>query len=77
MTFREIPCKIFHEQMSETDVQVKSSNNDHYRVRPVYSFIEPRATIPLEIVRLEGPSKEDKVYLNIKSPEKIEAFLFK
>ncbi|CAD6196770.1 unnamed protein product [Caenorhabditis auriculariae] len=41
--------------------KVKSSNNDHYRVRPVYGFVEGKQSTKLEIVRLEGPPKEDKL----------------
>lgn len=40
--------------------KVKSSNNEHYRVRPVYGFIEVGGTTSINIVRLEGPPKEDK-----------------
>ncbi|CAJ0572055.1 unnamed protein product, partial [Mesorhabditis spiculigera] len=40
--------------------KVKSSNNDHYRVRPVYGFIASKQSAELEIVRKEGPPKEDK-----------------
>ncbi|VDO24506.1 hypothetical protein V3C99_007818 [Haemonchus contortus] len=43
--------------------KVKSSNNDHYRVRPVYGFVDGKATTKLEIVRLSGPPKEDKLVI--------------
>lgn len=43
--------------------KVKSSNNDHYRVRPVYGFLESKKTEKLEIVRLAGPPKDDKLVI--------------
>ncbi|VDL62798.1 unnamed protein product [Nippostrongylus brasiliensis] len=43
--------------------KVKSSNNDHYRVRPVYGFVDGKGTTKLEIVRLTGPPKEDKLVI--------------
>ncbi|KAK0417847.1 hypothetical protein QR680_013238 [Steinernema hermaphroditum] len=41
--------------------KVKSSNNEHYRVKPVYGFIPPGGKTPIEIIRLAGPVKEDKL----------------
>ncbi|VDL66399.1 unnamed protein product [Nippostrongylus brasiliensis] len=41
--------------------KVKSSNNNEYRVKPVFGFVEPGANTPLEITRLAGPAKEDKM----------------
>uniref|UniRef100_A0A1I7XKB8 MSP domain-containing protein n=1 Tax=Heterorhabditis bacteriophora TaxID=37862 RepID=A0A1I7XKB8_HETBA len=43
--------------------KVKSSNNDHYRVRPVYGFVSGKGSTQLEIVRLSGPPKEDKLVI--------------
>ena len=43
--------------------KVKSSNNEHYRVRPVYGFIEAKQTANLEISRTPGPAKEDKLVI--------------
>lgn len=40
---------------------MKSSNNEHYRVKPVYGFITPKAKVAVEIIRLAGPPKEDKL----------------
>jgi len=40
--------------------KVKTSNNDHYRVQPVYGFIEPDQEMPIDIKRLPGPAREDK-----------------
>ncbi|CAJ0570192.1 unnamed protein product, partial [Mesorhabditis spiculigera] len=40
--------------------KVKSSNNECYRVRPVYGFIGSKATVVLDIMRMAGPPKEDK-----------------
>lgn len=41
--------------------KVKSSNNDHYRVKPVYGFVPPQGKTPFEIIRLNGPPKDDKL----------------
>ena len=43
--------------------KVKSSNNEQYRIRPVFGFVEPGATISLEITRLSGEPKEDKLVI--------------
>uniref|UniRef100_A0A1I7XXU9 Major sperm protein n=1 Tax=Steinernema glaseri TaxID=37863 RepID=A0A1I7XXU9_9BILA len=40
--------------------KVKSSNNNEYRLKPVFGFVEPGASTALEITRLAGPPKEDK-----------------
>ncbi|KAH7693116.1 MFP1-beta [Aphelenchoides avenae] len=41
--------------------KVKSSNNTEYRLKPVFGFIEPGAATPIEVTRLAGPPKEDKL----------------
>ncbi|EFP04257.1 hypothetical protein GCK72_009157 [Caenorhabditis remanei] len=43
--------------------KVKSSNNENYRVRPVFGFIEAKGKTKFEIVRLEGPVKDDKLMI--------------
>uniref|UniRef100_A0A915DRM7 MSP domain-containing protein n=1 Tax=Ditylenchus dipsaci TaxID=166011 RepID=A0A915DRM7_9BILA len=40
--------------------KVKTSNNEHYRVQPVYGFIDPGQEVPIDIKRLPGPPREDK-----------------
>ncbi|CAI4229525.1 unnamed protein product [Auanema sp. JU1783] len=40
--------------------KVKCSNNECFRVRPVYGFVDPQSKAPLEIRRDKGPAKEDK-----------------
>ncbi|CAL2035109.1 hypothetical protein CAEBREN_25274 [Caenorhabditis brenneri] len=56
-----------HNIISESDsrlaFKVKSSNNEHYRVRPVYGFIDAKGKSSLEINRLPGPAKEDKIVI--------------
>ena len=32
--------------------KIKSSNNDHYRLKPVYGYVEPGATAEFQVVRL-------------------------
>ncbi|VDM92972.1 unnamed protein product, partial [Onchocerca ochengi] len=41
-------------------MQVKSTNNEHYRVKPVYGFVPKGEKYELMIIRLEGPPREDK-----------------
>uniref|UniRef100_A0A914RYQ9 MSP domain-containing protein n=1 Tax=Parascaris equorum TaxID=6256 RepID=A0A914RYQ9_PAREQ len=41
-------------------MMVKTSNNEHYRVSPVYGFVEKSSKTNLQIIRLEGPPKADK-----------------
>ncbi|CAJ0945954.1 unnamed protein product, partial [Mesorhabditis belari] len=43
--------------------KVKSSNNTEYRLNPVFGFVEPGAVAPLEVTRLAGPPKEDKLVI--------------
>ncbi|CAD5214879.1 unnamed protein product [Bursaphelenchus xylophilus] len=43
--------------------KVKSSNNNEYRLKPVFGFIEPGASSALEITRLNGAPKEDKMVI--------------
>ncbi|GMT03451.1 hypothetical protein PENTCL1PPCAC_25625 [Pristionchus entomophagus] len=43
--------------------KVKSSNNNEYRLKPVFGFIDAGATAQVEITRLAGPPKEDKLVI--------------
>ena len=43
--------------------KVKSSNNNEYRLKPVFGFVEPEATASMEILRLPGPPKEDRLVI--------------
>ncbi|KAI1719060.1 MSP (Major sperm protein) domain-containing protein [Ditylenchus destructor] len=43
--------------------KVRSSNNEHYRLKPVYGIIEPNAATPIEVTRTAGPPKEDKLVI--------------
>ncbi|ETN68812.1 MSP domain protein [Necator americanus] len=56
-------CQVRNKSQGLRNQSVKSSNNDHYRVRPVYGFVEGKGTTKLEIVRLTGPAKEDKLVI--------------
>ncbi|KAK0397377.1 hypothetical protein QR680_002104 [Steinernema hermaphroditum] len=44
-------------------VKFKCSNNDLYRVSPVYSCLEPGSSQRVHIVRDPGPAKVDKMVL--------------
>ncbi|KAI6172456.1 MSP domain-containing protein [Aphelenchoides besseyi] len=50
-----------HEVVNLTDnrlgFKVKSSNNEHYRVKPVFGFVAPKGRTTLELIRLPGPPK--------------------
>lgn len=37
--------------------KVRTTNNDYYRVDPVFGFVEPGAIVQLEIIRKPGPPK--------------------
>ncbi|VDM30083.1 unnamed protein product [Toxocara canis] len=41
-------------------MMVKCSNNEHYRVTPVYGFVEKQSKSELTIIRLSGSPKKDK-----------------
>uniref|UniRef100_F1LFC6 Sperm-specific protein ZC168.6 n=1 Tax=Ascaris suum TaxID=6253 RepID=F1LFC6_ASCSU len=43
--------------------KVKTTNVVNYRVQPVYGFVEKRSKADLIILRLPGPPKEDKFYI--------------
>lgn len=43
--------------------KVKCSNNENYRVRPVYGFVGAKESSDLEINRVSGPAKEDKLVI--------------
>lgn len=42
---------------------MKSSNNNEYRLKPVFGFVEPGASAALEVTRLNGAPKEDKLVI--------------
>uniref|UniRef100_A0A915ALB3 Major sperm protein n=1 Tax=Parascaris univalens TaxID=6257 RepID=A0A915ALB3_PARUN len=46
--------------------KVKSTNNNEYRLRPVYGFVEATGNSPLEITRSAGPPKADKLVIQFK-----------
>ncbi|GMS96524.1 hypothetical protein PENTCL1PPCAC_18699, partial [Pristionchus entomophagus] len=56
-----VSVKIISSSESRLAFKVKTSNNDLYRVRPVYGFVEPKADAPLVVVRFPGPPKDDKL----------------
>ncbi|KJH48170.1 MSP domain protein [Dictyocaulus viviparus] len=41
--------------------KVKSSNNNEYRVNPVYGFVDAAGNASLDVTRLAGAPKEDKL----------------
>ncbi|CEF64209.1 MSP domain and PapD-like domain-containing protein [Strongyloides ratti] len=53
--------KIINTTESRHAFKVKTSNNECYRVKPVYGFVEGKAQCDFDVVRLSGPPKEDKI----------------
>ncbi|KAI1720943.1 MSP (Major sperm protein) domain-containing protein [Ditylenchus destructor] len=43
--------------------KVKSTNNDHYRLKPVFGFVEPGQSAAVKVTRLDGPPKDDKLVI--------------
>uniref|UniRef100_A0AC34PZ98 MSP domain-containing protein n=1 Tax=Panagrolaimus sp. JU765 TaxID=591449 RepID=A0AC34PZ98_9BILA len=50
-----------NEGVARMAFKIKSSNNVHYRMKPVYGFIDAGVSIPVEVVRHAGPAGEDKL----------------
>lgn len=43
--------------------KIKCSDNSLYRVNPVYGFAEPRSSVKIDVLRLNGEQKTDKLVL--------------
>ncbi|CAJ0605683.1 unnamed protein product [Cylicocyclus nassatus] len=43
--------------------KIKCSNNNDYGINPVYGFVEANGTVPINITRLPGPPKEDRMVI--------------
>ncbi|KHN82258.1 Sperm-specific class P protein 31 [Toxocara canis] len=61
-------CTLMLINMSATRVafRMHSSNNNNYRLRPVYGFVEATSMAPLEITRLSGPVGADRLAAQFK-----------
>ena len=46
-------------------LKVKCSDNRTYRLRPVYSYLEPGKEVTLTIARLQAPDKKDKLVIHV------------
>ncbi|VDM38174.1 unnamed protein product [Toxocara canis] len=55
--------KVFNNGFSRLAIKVKTTNNELYRTRPIYAFIEGGKDISLEILRLPGPPHKDKLLI--------------
>ncbi|PAV91901.1 hypothetical protein WR25_21874 [Diploscapter pachys] len=44
--------------------KVKSSNNNEYRIKPVFGFVDASGSTELTITRLAGAPKEDKLVIH-------------
>uniref|UniRef100_A0A7E4W0H8 Major sperm protein n=1 Tax=Panagrellus redivivus TaxID=6233 RepID=A0A7E4W0H8_PANRE len=50
-------------------IKVKCSDNNVYRVNPVYAFVEPGQTLNVDVMRQNGSNKVDKiVFVTAKAP---------
>ncbi|GMT09428.1 hypothetical protein PFISCL1PPCAC_725, partial [Pristionchus fissidentatus] len=56
-----LTVKIVSTAESKLAFKVKTSNNECYRVKPVFGFVDVKAATDLEIMRLAGPPKDDKM----------------
>ncbi|GMT19838.1 hypothetical protein PFISCL1PPCAC_11135, partial [Pristionchus fissidentatus] len=43
--------------------KVKTSNNEHYRIKPVFGFVEAGGCSAIDITRMSGAPKEDKLVI--------------
>ncbi|KAK5981168.1 MSP domain and PapD domain-containing protein [Trichostrongylus colubriformis] len=57
--------KSSHQLTNNTDqrmiFKIRSTNNDEYRVRPVFRFVDPAGNASIEVTRLNGPPKDDRI----------------
>ncbi|PIO64225.1 MSP domain protein [Teladorsagia circumcincta] len=57
--------KSTHQLTNNTDqrmiFKIRSTNNDEYRVRPVFGFVDPAGNASIEVTRLKGPPKDDRI----------------
>ncbi|CAB3401653.1 unnamed protein product [Caenorhabditis bovis] len=44
--------------------KIKSSNNNEYRIQPVFGFVDPSGQTEINITRLAGAPKEDKLVIH-------------
>ncbi|KAK6109231.1 MSP (Major sperm protein) domain family protein [Brugia pahangi] len=51
--------KLINTSMARLAFKIKSTNNDEYRFKPIYGFIEPQSIHPIVIRKLPGEIRED------------------
>ncbi|CAI2300772.1 unnamed protein product [Caenorhabditis sp. 36 PRJEB53466] len=44
--------------------KIKSSNNNEYRITPVFGFVEPSGSTDITVTRTAGAAKEDKLVIH-------------
>uniref|UniRef100_A0A0N4ZV18 MSP domain-containing protein n=1 Tax=Parastrongyloides trichosuri TaxID=131310 RepID=A0A0N4ZV18_PARTI len=44
--------------------KIKSSNNNELRLKPVFGFVDPGASTDVEVTRLAGAPKDDKLVVH-------------
>uniref|UniRef100_A0A7I4Y9V4 Major sperm protein n=1 Tax=Haemonchus contortus TaxID=6289 RepID=A0A7I4Y9V4_HAECO len=52
--------------------KVKCSNNSLFKVSPVYAFLDSGASMELQILRQEGPTRNDKLIIMYKEAKRAE-----
>uniref|UniRef100_A0A0K0EN02 Major sperm protein n=1 Tax=Strongyloides stercoralis TaxID=6248 RepID=A0A0K0EN02_STRER len=59
--------KLVFQLENKTDVKraikIKCSDNNIYKLNPVYSYIEPGKAINVEVIRFDSPEKNDKLLI--------------
>lgn len=51
--------KLINISIARLAFKIKSTNNEEYRFKPVYGFIEPQSLYPVIVQKLPGDVKED------------------
>lgn len=56
-----LKVRVFNPTDNLLAIKVKCSDNNLYRVNPVYSLIQPNSESEIDVVRQNGSSKVDKL----------------
>uniref|UniRef100_A0A0R3S1A6 MSP domain-containing protein n=1 Tax=Elaeophora elaphi TaxID=1147741 RepID=A0A0R3S1A6_9BILA len=51
--------KLVNTSIARLAFKIKSTNNEEYRFKPIYGFIEPQSLHPIIIQKLPGDVRED------------------
>ncbi|EFO26164.1 MSP domain-containing protein [Loa loa] len=53
--------KLINTSIARLAFKIKCTNNDEYRFKPIYGFIEPQCSYPIVVQKLSGTVREDIV----------------